>query len=398
MDKRLLTLAVGTFALGTDSFVIAGVLPEIARHFGVSIGAAGQMTTVYAVTFAILAPTIAALAASVSRKRLMLSGLSLFVVANLATAVSPNFTVAMLTRAIAGLGAAMFSPTAMGSGAMLVAPERRGFALAVIVAGLTTATALGSPTGAVIGALGDWRWTMCFVSALGALSFVGIWLLLPELPLSPAITLRQRVAPLADARIGLTLLTTLVIMSGIFIPYTYFAVVFDRAVGSYAAMIGGLLVMWGLAGTASNLLAGRLIDSIGSRKVIVTMLVVLAADIALTPWTGANVWTAAIAIAVWGACGWGILVPQQHRLVTVAPSIAPVVVGLNSSGTYLGVTTAGIVGAIGLRSLSGHELGFIAAILVVVALVVSEIASRLIEGLAPHNPPCLPSLCAATAR
>src|ERR1700744_5667114 len=106
MDKRLLTLAVGTFALGTDSFVIAGVLPEIARHFGVSIGAAGQMTTVYAITFAILAPTIAALGAAVSRKRLMLSGLSLFVVANLATAVSPNFTTALLTRALAGLGAA----------------------------------------------------------------------------------------------------------------------------------------------------------------------------------------------------------------------------------------------------------------------------------------------------
>lgn len=43
MDRRLLVLAVGMFALGTDSFVVAGVLPEISRTFGVSIGAAGQM-------------------------------------------------------------------------------------------------------------------------------------------------------------------------------------------------------------------------------------------------------------------------------------------------------------------------------------------------------------------
>lgn len=166
MDRRLLTPALGTFALGTDSFVIADVLPEISRAFGVGIGAAGQMTTVYAITYAVLAPTIAALAGSVPRKRLLLAGLSLFVVANLATAVSPNFGVALLTRALAGLGAAMFSPTAMGAGSMLVPPERRGFALAVIVAGLTTATTLGSPTGAVIGGLGDWRWTMVFVAAL----------------------------------------------------------------------------------------------------------------------------------------------------------------------------------------------------------------------------------------
>ena len=56
MDRRLLVLALGMFALGTDSFVIAGVLPEISRTFHVSIGAAGQLTTAYAITYAIMAP------------------------------------------------------------------------------------------------------------------------------------------------------------------------------------------------------------------------------------------------------------------------------------------------------------------------------------------------------
>ena len=387
MDRRLLTLALGTFALGTDSFVIAGVLPEISRAFGVGIGAAGQMTTVYAITYAVLAPTIAALAGSVARKRLLLAGLSLFVVANLATAVSPNFGVALLTRAVAGLGAAMFSPTAMGAGSMLVPPERRGFALAVIVAGLTTATALGSPTGAVIGGLGDWRWTMVFVAALGAASCLGVWAFLPEMPLPPAVTLRQRLAPLADTRIGLTLATTLLAMSGIFIPYTYFAVVFDRAIGDSPARIGGLLVMWGLAGTISNLLAGRLIDRIGSRKVVIAMLTVLIINTALMPWSSVNAWTAALAIAVWGACGWGILVPQQHRLVTLAPAVAPIVVGLNTSCTYFGVTAAGIFGALGLRALSAHDLGLVGAGLLAAAFLVSELAARRIASVARLSVP-----------
>ena len=60
MDKRLLILALGMFALGTDSFVMAGVLPQISRGFDVPIGAAGQMTTVYAITYALMAPTVAA--------------------------------------------------------------------------------------------------------------------------------------------------------------------------------------------------------------------------------------------------------------------------------------------------------------------------------------------------
>jgi predicted MFS family arabinose efflux permease len=56
MDRRLLVLALGMFALGTDSFVVAGVLPEISQFFTVPISAAGQTTTIYAVTYALLAP------------------------------------------------------------------------------------------------------------------------------------------------------------------------------------------------------------------------------------------------------------------------------------------------------------------------------------------------------
>lgn len=385
MDRRLLVLALGMFALGTDSFVVAGILPQLSQTFGVGIGAAGQMTTVYAITYALLAPTIAALAAGVPRKRLLLSGLGLFVVANLATAVAPSFGLALLTRMLAGLGAAMFSPTATGAGSMLVVPERRGYALSIIVAGLTAATALGSPIGAVIGGVGDWRWTMVFVSALGAGSFLGVWRLLPAMPLPPAIGLRKRLAPLADRRVGLTLATTLLAMSGLFTVYTYFAVVFERAVGGSAAVLGLLLVIWGAAGTLSNLVAGRLIDTIGSRKVLVTMLTILVADIALLPWTGANVWTAAVAIAVWGGCGWGLLVPQQHRLVTLAPSVAPVLLGLNTAATYIGVSVAGLIGAGTIQLLGVGDVGFVAATLLAAALIVSELATRHIA-LGAANP------------
>src|ERR1700744_672379 len=103
MDRRLLVLAMGMFALGTDSFVVAGVLPQISRSFHVGIGAAGQMTTVYAITYALMAPTIAALAAHIPRKALLLSSLTTFVIANLATALAPTFTLALLTRVLAGV-------------------------------------------------------------------------------------------------------------------------------------------------------------------------------------------------------------------------------------------------------------------------------------------------------
>ena len=375
MDRRLLILALGMFALGTDSFVVAGILPQISRTFNVTIGAAAQMTTTYAITYAIMAPLIAALAAHVPRKRMLLTALGIFAVANLVTAGAPNFTIVLASRVLAGVGAAMFAPTATGAAATLVSPERRGQALSIVIAGLTVSTALGTPIGALIGGVGDWRWTMVFVSALAVASGAGVSSLLAHVPLPPKITLAQRIAPVADPRIALTLLCTWLYQSGHFIIYTYFTVVFDRAIGHNALLTGALLVVWGISGTVSNLVVGRLADSIGDRKLIFGMLLILTLVVGSVSWTGSGLWTTVPALILYGAFSWGVLAPQQRRLVTIAPQTAPVVLGLNTSCTYLGVTTAGIIGALGIPAVGAHHLGYLGASLVAVALGVAELAS-----------------------
>ena len=386
MDRRLLVLALGMFALGTDSFVVAGVLPEISRTFHTNIGAAAQLTTAYAITYALLAPLLAAVAAHVPRKTMLLTALGIFVVANLITAEAPTFAMAIASRVLAGVGAAMFAPTATGAAATLVPAERRGYALSIVIAGLTGATALGTPIGAAIGALGDWRWTMIFVSALAAASAVGVGTLLTRVPLPPKITFTQRIKPATDPRVALTLLTTWFYQSGQFIAYTYLTVVFDRAIGHDHAIVSLLLVAFGVAGTVSNLVVGRLADLMGNRRLILAMLIVLVLVLASLPWAGATLWTAIPALIIWGAVGWGLLAPQQHRLVTVAPHSAPVVLGLNTSFTYLGITTAGVIGALGMSVFGAHSLGYLGASIVAVSLVVAELASwciRLTQVLEP---------------
>ena len=192
---------------------------------------------------------------------------------------------------------------------------------------LTASTALGTPIGTVIGGLGDWRWTMVFVSALAGASGLGVWALLSHIPLPPAISLAERVAPIRDPRVALTLLTGLVYQAGHFVCYTYFTVVFDRVLQHNTMLIGALLVLWGTSGMVANLITGRLSDLIGNRKVIVALLIVLALVMAWLPWASANIWTTAIAVAIWGAAAWGLLAPQQHRLVALAPRSASAVPG-----------------------------------------------------------------------
>lgn len=375
MDRRLLVLAVGMFAIGTDSFVIAGILPEVTQSLGVSIAVAGQMVTVYALSFAVLSPVIAAAAAHWPRKRLLLAGLAVFVIGNLVTAIAPTIEWVLASRFVAGLGAAMFSPTATATAASLVPAEKRARALAIVVAGLSGATALGSPLGTFIGGLGDWRATMWFVTVVGAVATVGVYVLLPAVPPLPAVSLRARLGPLKDIRVALTLLTTLVAYSGFFAVYTYLGVAFDRATGGRPEVLAALLLLWGIAATAGNLAAGYFTDRFGNRMIVNGSLAIAVANFALMPWSSADLWSSALALVVWGICGWGLLVPQQHRLISLSPASASLLLGLNSAALYVGVSAAGLIGAAGITVLERHQLGLIGGLFVGVAFVIAQVAN-----------------------
>lgn len=216
---------------------------------------------------------------------------------------------------------------------------------------------------------------MYFVAAVGVAAALGIVTLLKDVPLPPRIGLKARLAPLQDSRIGWTLLTTYLGMAGNFIVYVYFSVVFDRVLVD-AVVFGALLVVWGASGTVTNVVLARILDRTSPTKVMFAVLTVQTVDMAFMPWTGASLWPAVAAIAVWGATGWGIQGPQQYRLVNVAPTIAPVLLGLNTAATYLGVTTAGILGAVGIHVVGAHHLSFLSVGVFVLAIVTSHMAGR----------------------
>jgi hypothetical protein len=71
MDRRLWVLSPGMFAPGTDSFVVAGLLPEIGRGFDIDIDVAGLMATVYALTYALLAQTTALVTAELATTKIL---------------------------------------------------------------------------------------------------------------------------------------------------------------------------------------------------------------------------------------------------------------------------------------------------------------------------------------
>jgi MFS transporter, DHA1 family, inner membrane transport protein len=396
VNYRLLVLALCTFAIGTDAYVVAGILPPVARSFDVSIAAAGQFVTVYSFAYAVLAPVMATLTAHWPRRHVLLAGLAVFIVGNILTATQPTFELALLSRAVAGLGGAMVTPTAGAAAAALVAPERRGLALAIVMAGLSGATALGAPIGTLVSSVGDWRLTIWFVAALGFVAAAGLLLVLPDVPLSAPLQLRERLAPLCDARVVTTLATSLLVIFGAFLIYTYTSVVFDRATGGDGAHLAALLSIWGVAATVGNLAAGSLTDRFGSRLVINVAIAVLALDFALMPLSGVSFASTAAAITVWGVCGWGFVVAQQHRLVSIAPALSSILLGLNASAMYLAVSASGAAGALAIRWLSPHDLPLLSMALVLGGALGAELSYLLIRNVKPQ--PGAPSLAASRVR
>lgn len=379
MDRRLLMLALGMFAMGTDNFVVAGILPSVAESLQTTVSLAGQMVTVYALSYAIMAPVMAAVAGGWPRKLLLVSALGIFVVGNAISALATDLNTVLFSRALAGLGAAMFTPTALGVAAALADPARRGRALATVTAGLAGATALGAPIGTFIGGFGGWRTTLWFVALLGLVSMIGVWTMLRSVPQPSRITLRERLAPVRDIRIALTLLTSLFAFGGFLMVYTYAGLVLYRVTGGDERILAGMLLVWGVAATVGNVLSGRLVDRFESRRIINVGLGVAIINFCALPWTSAHTVSAAIALTIWGLCGWGLLVPQQHRLVKIAPQVAPLLLALNNTATYGGLAGSSVLGGLVLLFMDPQYLSIVGAGLIAIALVLAEAAHLCIE-------------------
>ena len=379
IDYRLLILALGTFSIGPDSYVVAGILPQVAQSFGASVPAAGQFVSAYSISYALLTPVMATLTAGWPRRNVLLLGLAAFVASNILTATAPTFGLALAGRVFAGFGGAVFTPAASAVATALLPPQRRGHALAVVLAGLSAATALGAPLGTLIAGLGDWHTTFWFVAALAGIAAAGVIGFLPDTAAPARVTLRARFAPLADARVAATLATTLLVMLGVFLVYTYMSLIFDRATLGKGSVLAALMATWGVGATIGSLKAGSLTDRFGSRRVLNTAAIILVADFALLPWTSAWTPSAAVALAVWGMCGWGLVVAQQHRLVGMNPGLAPILLALNAAAIYLGIGASGVLGAVLLGTVGAHLLPIAGASLIALGGVIGELAFRILS-------------------
>ncbi len=367
-----LALAFGTFAVGTDAFVIAGVLPSIADTLHVTPAAAGQLVTVFSLAYAILTPILGALTAEWSRRAALVTALVVFAIGNAITAIVPDFGLVLASRVIAAAGAGLFTANASATAAMLAGPQYRGRAIALVMLGLTSSLIFGAPLGTAVSNLSDWRMTMWLVTALGLLAGVVVLWRLPDVREAGASGLMERFRPLRSRSVQIDLLCTLVVFTGVYIPYTYISVVYAPVTGAQPQWLGAMLLIFGVAGTAGNLLAGRLADRFGPVPVIVGGSLGLAIVFLLVPLLNSTLPSALVVVALSGLFAFSLTTPQQHLLIShAAGGKLSLVTGLYQSAIYAAVSLSGVVGALAIGWGAADRLTLVAVVPIVLAALMT---------------------------
>jgi predicted MFS family arabinose efflux permease len=381
--RRLAWLGLGTFALGTESLVIGGVLPEIGADLGVSTSAAGQLVTAFALTYALAAPFVGILASRFRPKRVLTVAMGLFAVTNLAAAIAPSFALLMIARIATAFFAAAYTPQASALAATLSKPEERGRALASVYGGLSSATVIGVPLGTWIAGIGSWRWTFVFVTALSVAAMAGVHWLLPDAPVGARRSFGQWLGVFRRRSVQVIVAVTVLGMVAQFTVFTYVAELINATVADGSTAVALTLLLFGIAGVTGNILSGKLADSWGPERTIRAAIGLMGASflvlagLAATSTSGGLVGVAAVAATfAWGIGGWGFLPAQQLRLVRIAPEAGPLVLSVNASGNYLGISLGGAIGGITLAAGSLTIVPVVGAVLALVAVALVSLGDR----------------------
>lgn len=150
-------VCTGVFMASLDMFIVNIAFPAISKHFGgASLGSLSWILSAYAIVFAAALVPAGRWADAFGRKRVFLSGLTVFVAASAGCALAPSVGLLVGARVVQAAGGALMLPTSLG----LMLPEfgahERHVAIGVWAATGGVAAAAGPPLGGLL-VQADWR-------------------------------------------------------------------------------------------------------------------------------------------------------------------------------------------------------------------------------------------------
>ncbi|QVK34503.1 MFS transporter [Pseudomonas syringae] len=379
----ILLLSAAGFTVLTTEFVIVGLLPAVARDLNVTVSQAGLLVTLFAFTVAAFGPFLTAYFSRFERKRLFVSILVLFGFANVLAALAPNIAVTGIARLIPALGLPVFWALASETAVDIVGPQFAGRAIARIGFGIVCATVFGIPIGTLISDAFGWRTAFL---VLAVLAFAKALLLTVYLPKTPAkqnpVSILKQFGILRSRMMQGHVLLSVLVFSGMFTAYTYLADMLERLAGFDGALVGWCLMGFGAVGLLGNSLGGRMVDRHPLIASLVFCAFMVVGMVAVVP-SIHSVVALPLALAVWGITQAALFLVSHVRLIKAAPQAPAFAASLNIAGANLGIGIGAMIGGRVIDHLGLGSVGFAAAGIIVLAIVLALLLIKRDPGQLP---------------
>lgn len=357
MSLPLFALFLAAFTFGTAEFVIAGILPDVAGTLGVTVPVAGYLISGYAIGIAIGGPSLAVITKKMGRKSLILLLGGIFTIGQVLCAIAPGFELLMAARILVSVVHGTYFGIAAIVAISIVSPERQGFAVALILSGLTVSNILGVPAGTAIGNALGWRATFWAVGAVGLVSTLIIAVALPARTGDAATrgSFRHEFRALGRQQIVTALAIVILVMIGQYSLFTFIAPLLLEVSRADAGMIPWILLLYGIGSTIGVFVGGRLADwrlmpsligiLTGQALTYVVVYLVSPSPLAM-----------AFAILFWGGINFAFGSPVQSRVLGWAADAPNLASALIPSGFNIGIAIGAILGGALLEAGSGYRV------------------------------------------
>lgn len=256
MLKNLIFLAIGMFTVGCNTFLIAGLLPQIGETIRQPVAITGQGVSIFSLTYLFSAPLFSLIFANKSVKCIIQLALTVFMLGNLITLLSENIVLFLIGRSLAGAGAGIFTPLCISIAVHFASPSAKGRILSFIWSANSAGLVFGVPTGLYLSSLCHWQLSITSLIILSLVALIGfslqnIDIRLPE-PSPFGVRLRFIVDPQTLSVIGITCFTALASLG----LYSYVTLIQSGSPNSLSMT----LLSWGLGGFIGSSLIGVFID------------------------------------------------------------------------------------------------------------------------------------------
>ncbi len=381
----VLALAVGGFAIGTTEFVTMGVLPQVADGVDVSIPVAGRVISSYALGVVIGAPLLAYFGAKLPRRQLLLGLMGAYALFNALSALAPNYETLMVARFLDGLPHGGYFGVASLVAASMVAPERRGRAIALVLMGLPVANVVGVPAATWLGQTLGWRASYWVVAGLAALTIAMVLAFVPDCPGNPEATGRRELQALRKPQVWFAIVAGAVGFGGMFAMYSYVAPMATHAGGLSDGAVPVFLLTLGVGMVFGNWVAGYAVDW-SLKKALLLAPVALAVTLLVT-WLvlpfGYGALPAFFLITTTGSV---LALGLMIRLIDVAEHAETLGAALSHGSLNIGNALGAWLGGVTIAAGYGYRSPLvIGAALSMAGFVVLAVAFSLDRGPAAHS-------------